>query len=228
MLAIVVVVVVENNLAPNRSDSTHGNDPLLGQLTFNSRSEGLFRLPHWLAVAYGALGFGIRQESFKYPDGVSEAESLRLYRGRDGELLYVRFGSCHAHGARWIQILVDHEAWQQNELERPEHDCRTDHIDLWLMQSKEFDDSDAERKVKVSFVPCAFDAGKIDIHLELFGPVYEKILREANMKIPSIQELYQSDPAAVSSSESPATESSISAHESDLPVRTDSTASIAH
>ena len=166
-----------------------------------------FSMPRWLVSRIYTLGFNVLVTCSSLP-GV-----IRLRHPKYSLEIRIALGLCvndtTRSGIHWAQvhvrILTDVPGliWQwfpsRPDREHPgAHDCNEHHVDKWTARSREF--TYENTTVLLTFLPNTWsmpgtEPETMDIHIELEGGEFDKILQDANARIPSVQELERTGPS---------------------------------
>ena len=174
---------------PSDLDSMSSPGPDL-LINCNSPSGSRFHLPRWLVDRFTTLQFEVDQMV-----NSQELHVVRFAHRSEGRI-FVSLGSCGQHHDADNRPLL----WAKVDLmslstpKRFVHNCSEDHIDS---NSKFFGSGDADRNVRLSFMPSRTGTGldmTLIIHLELFGRVFKKMLKEAGISFPSLADLRKNAP----------------------------------
>ena len=113
---------------------------------------------------------------------------MTIFRlGGAAEQIRLDLGLCHQPNGppcHWSRVTVQYYGNHTEGIDDPEaHSCYEHHISSWPSYTKDF--GDADRTVRISFTPCKRAPTRtLVVHLQLFGHVYEEILREAGVTFP--------------------------------------------
>ncbi|PIL36835.1 hypothetical protein GSI_00525 [Ganoderma sinense ZZ0214-1] len=174
-------------------------DARLASLKINCVPQPPFRFPNWLLYKLGAAGFDILHgpgDDLSYRDSPQRMAFLHPVMGEE---IHVDLGVCRTDPSpvRWARVLFSHPG-QQTELlglSAP-HDCTADHVDNWTGRARVF--GDKRRSVRLSFLlDNRSPATTLVVHVDMNGPVYEKLLRAANVSFPPLSEIYSANATLV-------------------------------
>ncbi len=164
-----------------------------------------FRIPRWLLARLSALYLWpycaqARPEPVEAESGrTATAMIVSCCDAEWHEAVYIRLGMCTTppatHGSgmsvswHWASVeIASGVDWDQP----PElaHRCSEDHVEAWPNWTKEVQDADRCRTVRLSFARCtASPATTLVMHLELDGPVYKHMSERRNVALPSFGHL---------------------------------------
>ncbi|PIL26315.1 hypothetical protein GSI_12071 [Ganoderma sinense ZZ0214-1] len=170
-------------------------DRTIPSLILNCNPVSRFRIPRWLIARLTDLQFEF--------DQIRNSKDLQvvtiLHRHKGDNYIFVSLGSCTKHCGSdsrpsprlWAKVDVAFLA----TVDTFDHDCSEDHLDSesWTTRSKVF--GDADRRVRLSFVPSTrMLATVLEVHLELLGSVFEEMLRDPAVSFPSLEDLERAIP----------------------------------
>ena len=107
-------------------------------------------------------------------------------------MVEIRLGICAAYGGRHIWAYGKeghkeaHGQWQPHT----GHNCAADHVMNWLNRTRIFGIRPWERQITLWFTDFPHAPGTLVFHIHLGGVVYEGMLREANVKLPTPPALF--------------------------------------
>ncbi|PIL26299.1 hypothetical protein GSI_12055 [Ganoderma sinense ZZ0214-1] len=160
-------------------------------LALNYNLDSKFHVPLWLTYRFTALQFVVNE--VKSTDTTQVLKFVNHSEGR----IFVSLGTCtkgqdpDKPPLLWAKVVV----MTLVNPSRFTHDCSTDHLDTdsWATRSKVF--GDADRSVRLSFMSSMQPPReRLVIHLELFGRVFEEMLRESGISFPSVADLQRPTP----------------------------------
>ena len=182
-------------VVPTPSDLDYG-DRTTPSLMLNCNPASRFHIPRWLIARLTNLQFEISQ--------VRDTEALQviviLHRLNGDTSIFVSLGLCSANCGSdnrphlWAKV----DVMFLTTVSTFTHDCSKDHLESesWVARSKDF--GEAERRVRLSLIPSTrMSESVLEVHLELFGRVFENIIRDAGVSFPSLADIERGAPRAI-------------------------------